>query len=78
MTISELRETNDYKQAIRKVQGYPQGFKFTLNYSVMPIGKANALKILMEDCINYNLDETESTCMWCEENGFDILYEIIG
>ena len=23
-------------------------------------------------------DEEESRCMWCEENGFDVLYEIIG
>ena len=23
-------------------------------------------------------DETESTCMWCKQSGFDILYEIIG
>lgn len=22
-------------------------------------------------------DETESTCEWCEENGFDTLYELI-
>ena len=55
MTIPEFRETKDYKQAMKKIQDYSQGFKFTLNYSVMPIGKANALKILMEDCINYNL-----------------------
>ena len=54
MTIPEFRETKDYKRAMKKIQGYPQGFKFTLNYSSIPIGKANALKILMEDCINYN------------------------
>ena len=23
-------------------------------------------------------DESESMCMWCEENGFDVLYEIVG
>lgn len=60
MTIPEFRETKDYEQTMKKVQGYPQGFKFTLNYSSIPIGKANALKILMEDCINYNLIESIS------------------
>lgn len=60
MTIPELRETKDYEQAMKKVQDYPQGFKFTLNYSAIPIGKVNALKILMEDCINYNLIESIS------------------
>jgi len=60
MTIPEFRETKDYEQAMKKVQSYPQGFKFTLNYSAIPIGKANALKILMEDCINYNLIESIS------------------
>lgn len=60
MTIPEFRETKDYKRAMKKIQGYPQGFKFTLNYSSIPVGKANALKILMEDCINYNLIESIS------------------
>lgn len=54
MTIPEFRETKDYKRAMKKIQDYSQGFKFTLNYSSIPVGKANALKILMEDCINYN------------------------
>lgn len=60
MTIPEFRETKDYKRAMKKIQGYPQGFKFTLNYSVMPIGKANALKIIMEDCIKQRLLESVS------------------
>lgn len=55
MTIPELRETKDYEQAMKKVQDYPQGFKFTLRYSEIPKGKANALKIIMEDCIKQNL-----------------------
>lgn len=58
MTIPELRETKDYKQALKKIQGYSQGFKFTLNYSSIPIGKANALKIIIEDCIKQNLLES--------------------
>ncbi len=60
MTISELRETNDYKQAIKKIQNYPYGFKFTLKYSEISEGKANALKIIMEDCIKQNLLESVS------------------
>lgn len=60
MTISELRETKDYTQAIKKVQNYPQDFKFTLKYSEIPEGKVNALKIIMEDCIKQNLLESVS------------------
>lgn len=58
MTISQFRETKDYEQAIKKVQSYPQGFKFTLNYSFIPVGKTNALKIIMEDCIKQKLLES--------------------
>lgn len=60
MTISELRETKNYTQAIKKVQNYPQDFKFTLKYSEIPEGKVNALKIIMEDCIKQNLLESVS------------------
>lgn len=60
MTIPELRETNDYKRAMKKIQDYPHGFKFTLKYSKIHEGKANALKIIMEDCIKQNLLESVS------------------
>lgn len=60
ITILELRETNDYKQTIKKIQNYPHGFKFTLKYSEIHEGKANALKIIMEDCIKQNLLESVS------------------
>ena len=32
-------------------------------------GNQPTLKIYVDE-----KDETESTCMWCEENGFNILY----
>lgn len=60
MTIPEFRETKDYKQATKKIQNYPHGFKFTLKYSEIPEGKANALKIIMEDCIKQSLLESVS------------------
>ena len=36
-------------------------------------GNQPTLKIYVDE-----EDETESTCMWCKQSGFDILYEIIG
>ena len=34
MTVQELRETDDYKEAFDKIKGYPKGFKFTLDYFI--------------------------------------------
>jgi len=35
-------------------------------------GKQAAMEIFVDED-----DETESTCEWCEESGFDTLYELI-
>lgn len=60
MTVQELRKTKDYAEAINKVKKYPKGFTFNLNYSEIPKGKANALRILMQDCINDGIVESVS------------------
>lgn len=60
MTVQELRKTKDYIEAINKVKNYPKGFMFNLNYSGIPKAKANALRIIMQDCINNGIVESVS------------------
>ena len=60
MTIQELRQTKDYAEAMSKIKKYPKDFTFTLNYSVIPKGKANALRIIMQDCIDDGIVESVS------------------
>ena len=75
MTKQEFREHAEYKKAWAKIENYPQGFKWTMEWCKIPKGKANALKILLADCekagliksvsIGYGIDnglvETEET-----------------
>lgn len=60
MTISELRQHEEYKKSTEKIKNYSKGFKFTMNYSQIPIAKANALKIIMKDCEENGLIESVS------------------
>lgn len=60
MTIQELRQTKDYAEAMSKIKKYPKGFTFKLNYSRIPKGKANALRIIMQDCIGDGIVESVS------------------
>lgn len=60
MTREQLRKTTDYAEAMDKVRKYSKDFQFTLYYSEIPKAKANALKILMNDCIKCGLIESIS------------------
>lgn len=60
MTREQLRKTTDYTEAMNKIRKYSKGFQFTLYYSEIPKVKANALKILMNDCIKCGLVESIS------------------
>lgn len=60
MTREQLRKTTDYTEAMNKIRKYSKGFQFTLYYSEIPKAKANALKILMNDCIKCGLVESIS------------------
>ena len=60
MTIQELRQTKDYAEAMNKIKNYSKGFAFKLNYSKIPKGKANALRIIMQDCIKSGIVESVS------------------
>ena len=75
MTRQEWRAHDEYKKAWAKIEGYPKGFKWTMEWYKIPEAKANALKILLADCekagliksvsIGYGIDdglvETEET-----------------
>lgn len=60
MTIQELRQSKDYVEAMSKIKKYSKGFTFKLNYSQIPKGKANALRIIMQDCIENGIVESVS------------------
>lgn len=60
MTREQLRKTTDYAEAMNKIRKYPKGFRFTLYYSSIPRARANALEILMHDCIKMELVESIS------------------
>lgn len=60
MTKAEFRQSKDYTEAVEKIRNYSKGFRFTLNFSRIPKAKANALRIVLEDCENMGLIESIS------------------
>lgn len=58
MTIQELRRSKDYADIINKIKKYPKDYTFTLNYSEIPKAKVNALRIIMQDCIERGIVES--------------------
>lgn len=58
MTVQELRNHPEYDVCMKKIRSYKKGFEFTLNYSQIPEAKANALKIIMADAIEFGLIES--------------------
>ena len=60
MTVEHLRKSEEYFKAIAKIRKYSKDFQFTLYYSEIPKAKANALKMLMNDCIKCGLVESIS------------------
>lgn len=60
MTIQEFRQSKDYAEAMDKIKNYSKDFIFTLNYLEIPKEKANALRIIMQDCIGNGVVESIS------------------
>ena len=60
MTTAELREHPEYKSSMDKIKSYRPGFKFTMNYAQIPVAKANALKIILNDACEYGYLESVS------------------
>ena len=55
MTPQELRETHEYKKCVEKITSYPEGFEFNIHYLEMRKGQANAMRIILKDCIHAGL-----------------------
>lgn len=60
MTISEVRQSREYVKMLDKIKNYSTGFVFELNYASIPRSQANALKIVMKDCIDMGILESVS------------------
>ena len=60
MTKTELRKHPEYKKCVDKIKGYSKGFEFTLDFRQIPKAKANALDIVLVDCLNNGLLECTS------------------
>lgn len=50
MNRTELKNHPEYLEAYNKIKKYPKGFEFTIDYTKIPTPKANALRILFEEC----------------------------
>ena len=71
MTVAELRQHPEYKKAVAKIEGYRKGFRFTMNYANIPKAKANALKIILNDCEKSGIIESVSIGLSLEGNVTD-------
>jgi hypothetical protein len=50
MTKAEFRKSKEYAEAVEIIKGYRKGRRLTLCYGQIPKPKANALRIVTEDC----------------------------
>jgi len=60
MTHQELKASKDYAKCIDIITNYKNGFRFTINYSEIPLEKANALKLILKDCCEMGLIKSTS------------------
>ena len=49
-TKEELRQTEDYKQAVAKIEAYHKGFEFTIPFYKMTKPQERAMYIILDDC----------------------------
>ena len=77
MTITQFRNSKEYKEAINKIKAYSIGFTFTLKYEKIPVGKCNALRIITNDCINIGILESISIGLDIQGNITDETYKRI-
>lgn len=60
MTINELRQHEEYAKSVEKIRNYPKGFEFTIYFHKIPKAKANALNIILRDCMDMGLIDSVS------------------
>lgn len=61
MTLEELRNHKEYAICMSKIKSYRKGFEFTLRWTQIPTGNANALKIVMADAVREGYVEPIAT-----------------
>ena len=59
MTKKEFRESQEYKNVVDKIRRYNKGFRFTLEYCKIPESRLRALRVVMDDCVQQGLIESE-------------------
>ncbi|MBQ0112987.1 MAG: hypothetical protein KBT03_07645 [Bacteroidales bacterium] len=68
MTKQELRQHPEYAKCVEKIKAYSKGFEFDLDFRTIPKAKANALDIILFDCMEAGLIECESIVFSLEGN----------
>ena len=73
MTVDGLRYSNDYKEIVNEIKGYPINFEFYLDYGNMSHSKENVLRFIIEEleeldiikCIGVDIDLLSNS--WIEK-----------
>lgn len=60
MTITELRQSEDYRICMDKIRRYKTGFEFTIPFYRMSKGQANAMHRILRDAYDEGLIESVS------------------
>ena len=60
MTISELRNTKDYIEAVEKIKRWEKGKSYTIRMDSISQAKKNALLVILDDCEREGLIESVS------------------
>lgn len=60
MTITELRQSEEYRVCMEKIRRYRTGFEFTIPFYKMSVGQANAMHRILQDAHGEGLIESVS------------------
>ncbi len=60
MNSTEFKESNEYKNAVKKICSYSKGFVFTIPYHKMTQGQKKAMDIITSECINRKIIDSHS------------------
>lgn len=60
MKRKEFKESKEYEDAVKKINGYSKGFNFTIPYYKMTQGQKNAMHIITSDCVKGKIIDSVS------------------
>lgn len=60
MTLTQLRQSDEYAKCIHKIKGYSAGFTFTVPYYKMTKGQRESMRIVLGDAQVQGLIESTS------------------